>query len=280
MDAQLGKVLAALHASGLANDTVVALFGDHGWHVGENNEWAKHTAMTRAAKVPLLVALLHNILPQATPTNTNASWLVQVPLLFSTPQQRTARTATATATATAAATATATATTEHGAPAGGLASEGGSYAELVDLLPTLCDLAGVPVPPTCADDAASASAATCTEGVSLAPLVRAEGTEGAAGVPTKAAAFSQWQMNGHNAFTTWTRMSDGSPVRYTEWQNYDHSDKNGVFKAVWAVPPSFGAELYNHSADPDENHNIAATASQAVLDALRKTLHEGWRAQI
>jgi iduronate 2-sulfatase len=60
MDAQLGKVLAALHASGLANDTVVALFGDHGWHIGENNEWAKHTAMTRAAKVPLLVALLHN----------------------------------------------------------------------------------------------------------------------------------------------------------------------------------------------------------------------------
>jgi arylsulfatase A-like enzyme len=200
-------------------------------------------------------------------------------LLFSTPQQRTARTATATATATAAATATATATTEHGAPAGGLASEGGSYAELVDLLPTLCELAGVPVPPTCADDAASASAAACTEGVSLAPLVRTEGTEGAAGVP-KAAAFSQWQMNGHNAFSTWTRLSDGSPVRYTEWQNYDHSDKNGVFKAVWAVPPSFGAELYNHSADPDENHNIVATASQAVLDALRKTLHEGWRAQI
>ena len=48
VDAQLGRVLAALGEAGLANDTVVVLFGDHGWHIGENNEWAKHTAMTRA----------------------------------------------------------------------------------------------------------------------------------------------------------------------------------------------------------------------------------------
>ena len=48
MDAQLGKVLAQLKASGLEDSTVVTLFGDHGWHIGENNEWAKHTAMTWA----------------------------------------------------------------------------------------------------------------------------------------------------------------------------------------------------------------------------------------
>ena len=53
-DAQVGKVMAALEASGLADDTVIALFGDHGWHLGENNEWAKHTAMDRANKAPLL----------------------------------------------------------------------------------------------------------------------------------------------------------------------------------------------------------------------------------
>ena len=56
-DAQIGKVLAQLKASGLEDNTVVGLFGDHGWHIGENNEWAKHTAMTWANNAPLLFAI-------------------------------------------------------------------------------------------------------------------------------------------------------------------------------------------------------------------------------
>lgn len=53
-DAQIGRVLDELDALGLSNDTIIVLFGDHGWHLGENNEWAKHTAMTRASHAPLL----------------------------------------------------------------------------------------------------------------------------------------------------------------------------------------------------------------------------------
>jgi len=53
-DAQIGKVLDELRSLDLLDSTVIALWGDHGWHLGENNEWAKHTAMTRANRAPLL----------------------------------------------------------------------------------------------------------------------------------------------------------------------------------------------------------------------------------
>jgi iduronate 2-sulfatase len=57
VDAQIGKVLTALDVTGLNQSTVVALWGDHGWHLGENNEWAKHTSMKRAHHTPLLFAV-------------------------------------------------------------------------------------------------------------------------------------------------------------------------------------------------------------------------------
>ena len=55
-DAQVGRVLDAVGEAGLSDRTVVVLLGDHGWHLGDNNEWGKHTAMTRANRAPLLFA--------------------------------------------------------------------------------------------------------------------------------------------------------------------------------------------------------------------------------
>ncbi len=57
MDAQLGKVLAALDETGLAANTIVVLWGDHGWHLGDHGMWCKHTNYEQAARVPLLVAM-------------------------------------------------------------------------------------------------------------------------------------------------------------------------------------------------------------------------------
>eukprot|EP01036_Dinobryon_divergens_P031884 gene31884-41370_t len=57
MDAQLGRVLAALDETGLAKNTIVVLWGDHGWHLGDHGMWAKHTNYEQAARIPLLVAI-------------------------------------------------------------------------------------------------------------------------------------------------------------------------------------------------------------------------------
>ncbi|WP_075967796.1 sulfatase [Parabacteroides massiliensis] len=43
VDAQIGKVLEALEESGLADNTVVILWGDHGWQLGDYRVWGKHT---------------------------------------------------------------------------------------------------------------------------------------------------------------------------------------------------------------------------------------------
>lgn len=55
MDAQVGKVLETLEASGLANDTIVVLWGDHGWHLGDHGMWCKHSNYEQAARIPLIV---------------------------------------------------------------------------------------------------------------------------------------------------------------------------------------------------------------------------------
>ena len=55
VDAQIGKVLDALDELGLANNTIVVLLGDHGWHLGEHNFLGKHNLMDRSTHVPLIV---------------------------------------------------------------------------------------------------------------------------------------------------------------------------------------------------------------------------------
>jgi arylsulfatase A-like enzyme len=54
-DRQIGKVLDALDTLGLAGSTVVVVWGDHGWHLGDSRIWGKHTPFERALHSPLII---------------------------------------------------------------------------------------------------------------------------------------------------------------------------------------------------------------------------------
>jgi arylsulfatase A-like enzyme len=56
MDSQVGRVLDALEATGRADDTVVVLWSDHGWHLGEKGITGKNSLWERSTRVPLIFA--------------------------------------------------------------------------------------------------------------------------------------------------------------------------------------------------------------------------------
>lgn len=54
-DANVGKLLDELEKLGLADNTIVVLWGDHGWKLGEHNAWCKHTNFENDAHAPLII---------------------------------------------------------------------------------------------------------------------------------------------------------------------------------------------------------------------------------
>ena len=55
-DAQIGKLLHELDRLELANNTIVALWGDHGWNLGEHTLWCKHCCYETSMHAPLIVS--------------------------------------------------------------------------------------------------------------------------------------------------------------------------------------------------------------------------------
>ena len=79
MDAQVGRVLAELERLSLTEETIVVLWGDHGWHLGDHGIWCKHTNYEQATRIPLIVAA-----PKITKQNSRTSALAESVDIFPT----------------------------------------------------------------------------------------------------------------------------------------------------------------------------------------------------
>ena len=184
IDAQVGRLLDELERLKLADNTIVVLWSDHGWKLGEHNSWCKQTNHEIDTRVPLLIRA-------------------------------------------------------PGARANGSATR--SFAELLDLYPTLCELAGLSTPKH-------------VEGVSLKPVLE----DPAARV--RDAAFSQFRRrDGKRELMGYAMRTEQS--RYVEWLD------RGSLTVV-------ARELYDHRDDAGENENIA----EAVREKARELSRALWAA--
>ena len=66
-DAMIGKVLQTLKETGLDKNTIVVLWGDHGWSLGEHTHWCKHTCFHNSLQTPLIIKA-----PEIKPAKTEA----------------------------------------------------------------------------------------------------------------------------------------------------------------------------------------------------------------
>ncbi len=176
-DAQIGKVLAALDRLGLADNTIVALWGDHGWHLGDHGMWCKHTNYEQAARIPVVVA---------PPGSTR-----------------------------------------------GFAST--AMIETVDLYPTLCELAGLPIPDT-------------IDGRSFANVIR-----------QSSASARDYVTHVYPRGNRLGRAIRNPRYRMVEW------------KVPGESPDTAEIELYDYQNDPLETKNIASE-SPAVVAEMRAEL--------
>ena len=77
-DRMIGKLLAAIDKSPHKNNTVIVLWSDHGWNLGEKNHWRKFALWERTTRVPFLV-----VVPEGVPgleTGTQAGTICESPV--------------------------------------------------------------------------------------------------------------------------------------------------------------------------------------------------------
>ncbi|GIW95809.1 MAG: iduronate-2-sulfatase [Pirellulaceae bacterium] len=78
-DAQIGKLLDALDRLSITDQTIVVLWGDHGFHLGDHGFWTKHTNYEEATRVPLIFAC-----PDSVRAGTHCEQLVESVDIFPT----------------------------------------------------------------------------------------------------------------------------------------------------------------------------------------------------
>ncbi len=234
VDAQIGHMIDALDEAGIRENTIIIVWGDHGWHLGDMGVWGKATNYEIATRVPLIL------------------W-----------------------------------SPEMGSNSLGAKTE--ALVELIDMYPTLCDLAGVEIPDH-------------VEGTSFAPLISDPNRT------WKRAAFSQypnpalreWAANPlsqgvretffgplieeveqriiEQQGDTWDRNFFENDLmgyamrtdryRFVVWKNYRNPERKPIFY-----------ELFDHSQDPYETRNIAGDNPELV-ETLLEQFEAGWRGNL
>jgi iduronate 2-sulfatase len=191
IDAQVGLLMQTLADCGVADDTIICFWGDHGWHLGEHGHWGKLTNYEDAARAPLIIS----------------------------------------------------------APGVAGGKRVTALTEFLDVYPTLCELAGLPIPAQ-------------VEGKSLVPLMRGED------VPLHKAAVSQMSHGrGKNGSMGWSLRTPR--YRYIEWRSADFSSDKPVFGSH-----AQDTELYDYKSDPQERENLADKTDHATLVKQHQALFD------
>ena len=181
VDAQIGRLLRALDAAALRDNTVVVLLSDHGYHLGAHGLWQKGDLFEGSARVPLILS---------------------VPDLSGTVYVRGESTT--------------------------------SLTELVDLYPTLAELAGLDIPAQ-------------VSGISLVSVLRNPATSVRESAYTIALSRGGWDRPEWQHEDVMGETVRTERYRYTEW-----------------AEGTMGVELYDYHADPAELTNVANEPGRLV----------------
>ena len=79
VDAQIGRVIDELDRLQLADQTIIVLWGDHGWHLGDHGAWTKHTNYEQANRIAFFV-----VAPGVTRANTQTRQLAETVDIYPT----------------------------------------------------------------------------------------------------------------------------------------------------------------------------------------------------
>jgi iduronate 2-sulfatase len=180
IDDMIGMLLEEINQLGVSDQTIIVLWGDHGWHLGDHGLWCKHSNFEQATKAPLIMKTPFQLAKGA----------------------------------------------KHLGPT-----------EFTDIAPTLCELAGIPIP-------------DFFEGLSLKPLFDNPDQV------LRTSALSQYPRNGMD-YMGYTIRTDR--YRYTKWIER----KTGR---------DTGDELYDYQVDPQETvsyiHDSRYDHTKQELDSI------------
>lgn len=84
VDHELGRLIAALDSGELGDNTLIVLWSDHGWHLGEKQHWGKWTGWERSTRVPLMIIPPKSQASQFTPAGSRCDRVVSLIDLYPT----------------------------------------------------------------------------------------------------------------------------------------------------------------------------------------------------